>query len=119
MLVNIVFRLSYGVGGLLSPSAMARLRAAPDTSQQPEARLFVRGFSAHQIAVAALGLAGLRWRRLERPAAVAAATIDAADMLSAALEAAGRGRWDADLTGGALFSAAGAASALAAFSMRE
>ena len=33
MLVNIVFRLGYGVGGLLSPSAMARLRLAPSTSE--------------------------------------------------------------------------------------
>ncbi len=118
MLVNIVFRLGYGVGGLLSPSAMARLRLAPSTSEHPEARLFVRGFSAHQITVAALGLAGLRWRRLRRPAAVAAVTIDAADLLTAAVEAAGRGRWDADLTGGAMFSAAGAASAWAAIGAR-
>jgi len=80
MLVNSLFRVSYGVGALFVPSKMSELKLAADTAEHPEARLFVRGFGAHQIAVAAVGLASLRWRRLEQPAAVAAIAIDAFDM---------------------------------------
>jgi hypothetical protein len=82
-------------------------------------RLFVRGFSSHQIGVALLGLAGLRWRRLLRPAALAAAAIDIADMLAATAEAGGRRRLDGDLAGGLVFSAAGVATAVAALSADE
>ena len=78
MLLNSTFRVSYGVGALLAPAQMAKLQLAADTTEQPAARLFVRGFGAHQIAVAALGLASRRWRALERPAALAAITIDVA-----------------------------------------
>ena len=113
MLVNIGFRMSYGVGGLVALSAMAKLRLAPDLPERPDARLFVRGFSTHQIGVAALGAASLRWRALERPAALAALAIDAADMLSAVVETAERGRLEADLAGGLVFSAAGVATASA------
>jgi hypothetical protein len=116
--VNVAFRLGYGVGGLFAPATMARLRLTPDVSERPDARLFVRGFSAHQIGVAALGLAGLRWRRLQRPAALAAVAIDAADILSAAIEACDRRELNADLTGGTMFSAAGLATAWAALSIR-
>lgn len=119
MLVNAGFRMAYGIGGLLSPAVMAELRLAADTPERPDARLFVRGFSAHQIGVAALGLAGLRWRRLQRPAALAAMAIDAADMLSAAVEAGKRGELDSDLTGGLVFSAAGVATAAAALRHQE
>jgi hypothetical protein len=111
MFLNSLFRVSYGLGALLAPAQMARLQLTPDTREHPQARLFVRGFGAHQVAVAALGLASRRWRRLERPAAVAALAIDASDMISAAIEARGRGRLDADLSGGLLFSAAGVATA--------
>lgn len=114
MLVNSVFRIGYGVGALLNPSKMARLRLAPDTSEHPDARLFVRGFGVHQIAVAALGLASLRCRGLARPAALAALAIDVADMLSAVVEAGDRGQTDPDLAGGIAFSAAGVATAAAA-----
>lgn len=114
MLLNIGFRMAYGVGGLLTPSVMAKLKLTPSLPERPDARLFVRGFSAHQVGVAALGLAGLRWSRLRRPAALAAVAIDAADMLSAALEATERGRLEADLCGGLAFSAAGLATASAA-----
>ncbi len=117
--VNVVFRVGYGVGGLLAPSTMAKLRLTPYTADRPDARLFVRGFSAHQTGVAALGLAGLRWPRLQRPAAIAAVAIDAADLLSVAAEAADRKRMDPDLVGGALFSAAGAVTAWAALSAPE
>jgi hypothetical protein len=113
MLVNSLFRVSYGVGALFVPSKMAELKLAADTAEHPEARLFVRGFGAHQIAVAAVGFASRRWRRLEQPAAAAIA-IDAFDMLSALVEARGRGRVDADLSGGLVFSAAGVATAAAA-----
>ncbi|HTD58972.1 MAG TPA: hypothetical protein VK672_08770 [Solirubrobacteraceae bacterium] len=92
MLANSLFRVSYGVGALFVPSKMAALKLAADTAEHPEARLFVRGFGSHQIAVAAVGLASRRWRRLEQPAAVAAIAIDAFDMLSALVEARGRGQ---------------------------
>jgi hypothetical protein len=111
MLVNAGFRMLYGVGGLLSPAAMGRLQLAADTPERPDARLFVRGFSAHQIGVAALGLISLRRPRLKRPAAVAAVAIDLADMLSALTEARKRGELGADLAGGLVFSAAGAVTA--------
>jgi hypothetical protein len=110
MLVNSLFRMSYGLGALLVPSKMADLKLAADTAGHPEARLFVRGFGAHQIAVAAVGLASRRRRGLEQPAAVAAIAIDVADMLSALVEARNRGQVDADLYGGLVFSAAGVAT---------
>src|SRR6478609_8127953 len=119
MLVNAGFRIAYGIGGLLSPAAMAKLRLAADTPERPDARLFVRGFSAHQIGVAILGLASLRWRRLERPAAIAAVAIDVTDMLSAAVEAGKRGGLEGDLAGGLVFSAAGVATAAAALRRAE
>ena len=114
MFLNSLFRVSYGVGALLSPSQMAKLRLTADTAEHPEARLFVRGFGAHQIAVAAVGLASRRWQRLEQPAAVAAIAIDASDMISALIEARDRGKMDDDLSGGLVFSAAGVATAAAA-----
>jgi hypothetical protein len=114
MLVNAGFRMAYGIGGLLSPAAMGRARLAADTPERPDARLFVRGFSAHQIGVAALGLASLRWSRLARPAALAAVAIDLADMLSAAIEAGARSELGDDLVGGSVFSAAGIATGTAA-----
>ncbi len=114
MLVNSLFRVSYGIGALFAPSKMAELKLVADTAEHPEARLFVRGFGAHQIAVAAVGLASRRWRRLEQPAAVAAIAIDAFDMLSALVEARDRGQVDADLSGGLVFSAAGVATAAGA-----
>ncbi len=113
MLVNLLFRLSYGIGGLLAPTKMAKLGLAARTAEHPEARLFVRGFSAHQVAVGTLGLASRRWRKLEQPAAIAAVTIDAADMISAVVEASERKKWDGDATGGLVFSAAGVVTALA------
>jgi hypothetical protein len=113
MLLNSAFRVSYGVGALLAPAQMTKLQLAADTAEQPAARLFVRGFGAHQIAVAALSLASRRWRALERPAALAAIAIDVADMLSAVAEAGERGQVDPDLTGGLVFSAAGVATAAA------
>jgi hypothetical protein len=114
MLVNGVFRLAYGVGALLSPSAMAGARMVPDTEERPADRLFVRGFGAHQVAVAAVGLAGRRRRELERPAILLAVAIDAVDMVSAAVEAGARRRLGADLAGGLVLSAAGVATAIAA-----
>jgi hypothetical protein len=98
---------------------MARWRLTADTSERPDARLFVRGFSAHQIGVAALGLASLRWRGLQRPAALAAIAIDGADMLSALVEAGERRELAADLSGGLVFSAAGVVTARTALGMAE
>ena len=114
MLVNGLFRIGYGIGGVFAPGAMARGRLAADTESNPEARLFVRGFSAHQIAVAAVWLAGERRPALRGAAIALAIGIDAADMASAAVEARARGRWDPDLVGGFLFSAAGLGTAAAA-----
>jgi hypothetical protein len=119
MLVNAGFRMAYGIGGLLSPAAMGKLQLAADTPERPDARLFVRGFSAHQIGVAALGLVSLRWQRLERGAAIAAVAIDVADMLSAVVEADQRQESGADLVGGLIFSAAGVVTAAAALRSTE
>ena len=114
MQVNGLVRLAYGVGALVSPKAMAAGRLAPNTEDHPEARLFVRGFGVHQIAVAAVWLAAGRSRRLERPAMALAAGIDAVDMASAAAEALARRRPDPDTVGGFLFSGAGLVTAWAA-----
>jgi hypothetical protein len=111
---NSVFRIAYGVGALFAPAQMTKLRLTPDTDEHPEARLFVRGFGAHQVATAVLGLASRRWRRVERAAALAALAIDASDMISAVIEAHDRGQMDPDLSGGLVFSAAGVATAAAA-----
>jgi hypothetical protein len=114
MLANSLFRLGYGVGGLFAPSTMVALRMVPETDDRPGARLFVRGFSGHQVAVAAVGLAGMRWPRLERPAIALAAAIDIVDLLSATVEARARGELDPDLAGGVALSAAGVVTAGAA-----
>jgi hypothetical protein len=114
LLLNGAFRLLYGLGGVLSPRRMAAAGLAAETEADPQARLFVRGFSSHQVAVAALSLASRRWRRLEQPAICAAIAIDVADLASAAAEAVARGSWDADLAGGTVFSAAGVLTAAAA-----
>jgi hypothetical protein len=119
MLVNVLFRLAYGIGALLFPAKMATVRLAPDVEAQSEARLFVRGFGAHNVAVALLGLAGLHWRALQKPAAFAAVSIDLADMVSVIVEARDRGTMDRDLSGGLVFSAAGVATAGIAFLERE
>jgi hypothetical protein len=113
---NAVIRLGYGIAALTAPSKpiLGRIPVAPDTEELPEARLFVRGFAAHQIAVAVVGFASLSRASLRRPAMLLAATIDAADIGSAVIEARARGRLDPDLTGGIAFSAAGLASALVA-----
>jgi hypothetical protein len=117
ILLNAGVRLAYGVVVTLWPSNTIdnSLRLAPDTDALPEARLFVRGFSAHQIGVAFVGLASIRKRELEPVAITLAGTIDALDVGSAVIEARARGRWDEDLIGGALFSGAGLATAVAAW----
>jgi hypothetical protein len=93
-------------------------RLVPDTEDQPEARLFVRGFAAHQVGVAALGLASIRRKQLQQTAMALAVAIDALDVLSAVAESLTRGRADADTIGGVLFSAAGAATAAAALAAK-
>jgi hypothetical protein len=71
MLVNAGFRIAYGIGGLLSPRQWrdCSWRRTPPNGPMPGSSFAA---SAHQIGVAALGLASLPWRRLERPAALAA-----------------------------------------------
>ncbi len=117
ILVNAAVRLAYGVIVALWPSRTAdtRVALAPDTDGLPEARLFVRGFSAHQVGVGLAGLASLRKKELEPVALALASAIDALDIASALVEARARGTWDEDLIGGAIFSGAGLGTAIAAW----
>ena len=121
ILLNASVKLAYGVVVTLWPSKTADnpLRLAPNTDALPEARLFVRGFSAHQIGVALAGLACSGRRELEPTAIALAGAIDALDIGSAVIEARARGSWDEDLIGGVLFSGAGFAAALAAWRASE
>jgi hypothetical protein len=116
-IANSVIRLGYGLAALAAPSkpAFGSVPLAPDTDRFPEARLFVRGFAAHQIAVALVGLAGVARRDPRRGMLLAAAT-DFTDIAAALAEGAARGRLDSDLSGGIVFSGAGLVSALAALS---
>jgi hypothetical protein len=118
---NAVTRLVYGAAALTAPSRplLGKVALAPDTEQFPEARLFVRGFASHQLAVALLGLASLTRSDLRRPALTLAAVTDAADIASAVIEARSRSGLDADLSGGIAFSSAGLVSALVALSVSE
>jgi hypothetical protein len=111
MAANVAIRLTYGVGGALAPATLARFRFGPPVDDRPDARLFVRGFSFHLLAVAALGVGGWRRPELRRKAAVAAVAIDVVDIASALAEALDRRRLDSELVGGIVFSAAGALSA--------
>jgi hypothetical protein len=113
---NVAIRLGYGVAVLVAPSKplLGKVPLAPNADEFPEARLFIRGFAAHQIGVALVGLASLGDRDRRRAAMLLAASTDLADILSAAIEARARGRVDADLRDGIVFSSAGLVSALAA-----
>lgn len=113
---NAAIRVGYGVAALIAPSKplLGRVPLAPDTEDFPEARLFVRGFAAHQIAVGLLGLVSLANPSLRRPRMALGAATDLADILSALVEAGARGHLDSDLRDGIVFSAAGLASALGA-----
>jgi hypothetical protein len=95
VVANAAIRLGYGVAALVAPSKpiLGRVPLAPDTEEFPQARLFVRGFASHQIAVAGT---------------------DFADIISAVVEVRGRGRLDPDLRDGIVFSSAGLASSLVA-----
>jgi hypothetical protein len=117
ILLNAGVRLAYGVIVALWPSRTADtpVALAPDTDGLPEARLFVRGFSAHQVGVGLAGLASLRKKDLEPVALALASAIDALDIASALVEARARGTWDEDLIGGAIFSGAGLGTAIAAW----
>ena len=112
---NAAIRVGYGVAALLSPSKpVGGVPLAPNTDDSPEARLFVRGFAAHQLAVGALGLISLRSPERQRSAMGLAAATDLADIVSALVEARDRGSAGRDLVGGIAFSAAGLGSALLA-----
>jgi hypothetical protein len=113
--VNSIVRLTYGVAALIAPSRplAGKVPLAPDADHFPEARLFIRGFSAHQIAAGLFGLAGVARPDLRRPAMLLAAVVDLADITSALVEARDRSRYDSDLTGGIVFSSLGLVSALA------
>lgn len=116
IVANAAIRVGYGIAALFRPSTplFGTVPLAPDTEQFPEARLFVRGFAAHQIAVGVLGIASLAHSELRRPAMLLAAVTDSADIASAVIEAKARRRTDADLGGGIVFSASGLISALLA-----
>ncbi len=111
---NVGVRIAYGIAVLIAPSRpiFGRIPLAPDTDRSPEARLFVRGFASHQIAVGLLGFASLARPRLRRPAMELAAATDLADIASALIEKRARAGFDRDLSGGIAFSAAGLVSAL-------
>jgi hypothetical protein len=111
---NSIIRLTYGVAAAVAPSRplAGKIPLAPDTDHFPEARLFVRGFSSHQVAVALFGLASLTRPHLRRPAMALAAVTDLADIASGLIEARARARYDSDLTGGIAFSSLGFVSAL-------
>jgi hypothetical protein len=113
---NALTRFGYGVAALIAPSKplLGSVPLAPDTEELPEARLFVRGFASHQMAVSLLGLASLRQRHLRRPAMFLAAATDVADIVSALVETRARGELGPDLRGGIVFSGLGLLSALAA-----
>lgn len=113
---NAAIRLAYGVTVLAAPSRplLGKIPLAPATERFPEARLFVRGFAAHQVAVALLGLASLARPDLQRPAMALAAATDLSDIASAVVETRSRSHLDPDLSGGIVFSSAGLASALLA-----
>ncbi|HWG08684.1 MAG TPA: hypothetical protein VN672_06715 [Solirubrobacteraceae bacterium] len=112
---NALVRLAYGAAVVCAPSRRlaGRISLAPDTDDAPPARLFVRGFSAHQVTVALIGIASIPRASLRRPAMMLAAAIDAADIASAVIESRARASFDRDLIGGIVFSAAGLVSALA------
>jgi hypothetical protein len=112
---NALVRLAYGAAVVCAPSRplVGRIPLAPNTDDAPPARLFVRGFSAHQIAVGLVGIASIPRASLRRPAMMLAVAIDAADIASAVIEGRARASFDRDLVGGIVFSAAGLASALA------
>jgi hypothetical protein len=109
-------RFGYGVAALLAPSrpVAGKVPLAPHTEHFPEARLFVRGFAAHQLAVGLVGLEGSGSPSLRRPAMLLAAATDLADIAAAVVEARSRGRLDRDLRDGLGFSGAGLVSALLA-----
>ena len=113
---NGLIRAAYGVAGLVAPSRplLGRVPIAPDTERFPEARLFIRGFAAHQVAVGVAGVASLRRPGVRRLGMLLAAGTDAADIASALVEARSRGRLGRDLSGGIVFFAAGLVSAVAA-----
>jgi hypothetical protein len=113
---NALTRLAYGVAALVAPSKplLGKVPLAPDTERFPEARLFIRGFAAHQVAVSTVGIASLARRNLQRSGMTLAAATDLADIVSALVEARARGRLDPDLRDGLVFSAAGLVTALAA-----
>jgi hypothetical protein len=89
---NAAIRFGYGAAALVAPSrpAAGKVRLAPHTEHFPEARLFIRGFAAHQLAVGLLGLEGSGSPPLRRPAMLLAAATDLADIAAAVVEARSR-----------------------------
>ena len=109
-LAGSLIRGAWGAGAYAVPGRMRRLEltGGPDLDR-PDARLYVRGFGAHQVLVAGFTIAALRSERLLRPAIVLSLLLDGVDVASAVAEATARGRLDRTLAGGIVFSGGGAA----------
>ena len=114
-LLGSAVRGAWGLGAFAAPDAMnrAQMTGGPDLAL-PDARLYVRGFGAHQVLVAGFTIAATRARHLLRPALVLSALIDALDIASAVAEVRARGGPDQTLVAGIVFSGAGLATFVAA-----
>jgi hypothetical protein len=108
-------RGAWGAGAFAAPEAMrgAQLTGGPDL-ERPDARLYVRGFGAHQVLIAGFTIAATRSRGLLRPAVVLSALLDGVDIASAVAEVRARGGLDRTVAGGIVFSGAGLALGVAA-----
>jgi hypothetical protein len=114
-LVGSLVRGAWGFGAFAAPAAMKRAQlTGGEGLNLPDARLYVRGFGAHQALIAGFTLAALRSDELLKPALVLSVLLDALDMASAAVEVPARGGIDPTLVGGIAFSGAGALTFLAA-----
>jgi hypothetical protein len=108
-------RSAWGLGAFAGPDSMrrAQLTGGPDLDL-PDARLYVRGFGAHQVLIGGFTLAATRSRHLLRAALVMSALLDSVDIASGVAEARARGGLDRTLAGGIVFSGAGLALFVAA-----
>jgi hypothetical protein len=108
--IGSALRAAYGLGAFAAPGAMGRARLTGRDLDAPDARLFVRGFGAHQLLIAGFtAFAALRDEELLRPALVLSLLLDAVDVASAAAEVPSRGRIDLTLAGGFAISGGGMA----------
>lgn len=108
-LVGSLLRGTWGAGAYAAPAAMRRLQLTGGADlDRPDARLYVRGFGAHQVLAAGFTLAALRSPRLLRPALAMNVLLDGVDVASAVVELRARGGVDRTIAGGIGISAGGA-----------